>query len=198
MLTLPQWQSLNLIVNFFSTKYKMNSAGCLSLPEHMTVQVRALDELPCYTGIDRDEIDGTKENIDEHVDWREEHIERADENSTPDREDPEHSYIIIDSPAKASSSIQSGSFHTADIKDIHELDDEFDGKLVQQANRLCSTKTHAYHDPLPTKNAGLSSEVEVIDLFTPPCYKVSADSKKRRVSTTCPEIIDLTESPIYV
>ncbi|PHT57096.1 hypothetical protein CQW23_05582 [Capsicum baccatum] len=236
MLTLPQWQSLNLTVNFFSTKYKMHSAGCPSLPEHMTVQVRALDELPCYTGIDRDEyttIDwdnseeyegssekltdgisacstdsnssfcnqeqyGTEENVDEHIDWREEPVERADENSTPDREDPEHSYIIIDSPAKVSSSIQSGSFHTADSKDIHELDDEFDGKLVQQANRLCSTKTHAYHDPLSTKNAGLSSEVVVIDLFTPPCYKVSADGKKRRVSTTCPEIIDLTESPIYV
>ncbi|KAF3630533.1 putative cytochromeB1-like [Capsicum annuum] len=141
----------------------MHSAGCPSLPEHMTVQVRALDELPCYTGIDRDEYttnnwdnkkDGTEENVDEHIDWREEHVERADENSTPDREDPEHSYIIIDSPAKASSSIQSRSFHTADSNDIHELDDEFDGKLVQQANRLCTTKTHAYHDPLPTKNAG--------------------------------------------
>lgn len=231
MLTLPEWQSLNLTVNFFSTKYKMHSAVCPSLPEHMRVQVRVLDELPCQTGIDRDEYttndwdnseeyegsseeltdgrsagstdsnssfsyedkDGTKEYVDEDIDWREELEKRADENSTPDREDSEHSYIVIDSPAKASSSILSGSFHTEDSIDRHELDGEFGG------NRLYSTQTDAYHDPLPTKNAALSSEVEVIDVFTPPCNKVSADSKKRRISTTCPEIIDLTDSsPIYV
>ncbi|XP_060199976.1 structure-specific endonuclease subunit SLX1 isoform X2 [Lycium barbarum] len=230
MLTLPEWRSLNLTVNFFSTKYKMHSAGCPSLPEHMRVQVCALDELPCYTGIDWDEYttndwdnseeyegsseklidrrstdsnssfsnqDSTEEHVDEHIDWREELDEHAEENSTPGREDPEHSYIIIDSPVRTSSSIQSSSFDIADNKDRYELDDEFGGKLGKQANRLFSTKTDACHDPLPTKNAVFSSEVEVIDLFTPPCYKV-ADSKKRRLSTTCPEIIDLTDSPIYV
>ncbi|MCD9638123.1 hypothetical protein HAX54_021855 [Datura stramonium] len=233
MLTLPEWQSLNLTVNFFSTKYKMHSAGCPRLPEHMRVQVRVLDELPCYTGIDRDEYttsdldnseeydgssekltdgrsadftdsvsslsnqDRTKENVDEHIDWREELDKRADENSTPDREDPEHSYIIIDSQGKTSSSIQSGSFYVTDNKVGHKFDNEFGGKLRQQANKLCSTKTDAYHDPLPTKNADFSSEVEVIDVFTPPCYKARADSKKRRLFTS-PEIIDLTDSPIHV
>lgn len=42
--------SLNLTVNFFSTKYTQHSAGCPSLPKHMRVQVCSLDELPCYTG----------------------------------------------------------------------------------------------------------------------------------------------------
>ncbi|CAN4093288.1 unnamed protein product [Withania somnifera] len=229
MLTLPEWQSLNLTVNFFSTKYKMHSAVCPSLPEHMRVQVRALDELPCYTGIDRDEYttndwdnseeyegsseeltygrsasstesnsslsyqdkDVPKETVDEDIDWREELGKRAYENSFPDREDLEHSYIIVDSPEKTSPLILKGSFHTEDDKDKNKLDDEFDG------NRLYSTKTD--HDPLPTKNAALSSEVEVIDVFTPPCNKVRADSKIRRISTTCPEIIDLTDSsPIYI
>lgn len=225
MLTLPEWQSLNLTVNFFSTKYKMHSASCPRLPEHMKVRVCALDELPCYTGIDRDEyttnvwenseeyegsseelIDGraagstssnssfsnqdkasTEENDDEHTDWREVD-ELADENSTPGRE---HSYIIIDSPAVRSSSIQSD---IADKKEIHELDG---GKLGQQANILCSTQMDGYHDPLTTKNAGLPGEVEVIDVFTPPCSKVRADYKRRRLSASCPEIIDLTDSPMY-
>lgn len=42
--------SLNLTVNFFSTKYTQHSAGCPSLPKHMRVQVCSLDDLPCYTG----------------------------------------------------------------------------------------------------------------------------------------------------
>lgn len=43
------------------------------------------------------------------------------------------------------------------------------------------------------------SEVEVIDLSTPsPCYKVSTGNKKRRLSVGCPEIIDLTNSPMFV
>lgn len=209
----------------------MHSACCPSLPEHMKVRVCALDELPCYTGIDRYEYttnewetseeyegsseelvdgrsagstnsnsslsnqdkDSIEENDDEQTDWRElDERSSSIQNSTPGLE---HSYIIIDSPAERSSSIQSGSFHVADKKEIHELDDEFGGKQRgQQANRLCSTKTDAYHDPLAT---GLPSEVEVIDVFTPPCSKVRADNK-RRLSASCPEIIDLTDSPIYV
>ncbi|KAJ9543629.1 hypothetical protein OSB04_023336 [Centaurea solstitialis] len=49
MLTLPAWNNLNLTVNFFSTKYTKHYAGCPSLPCHMRVQVRSMDELPCYT-----------------------------------------------------------------------------------------------------------------------------------------------------
>lgn len=50
MLTLPAWQSMNLTVNIFSTKYQKYTAGCPNLPEHMRVQVCPMDELPCYTG----------------------------------------------------------------------------------------------------------------------------------------------------
>ncbi|ERN05409.1 uncharacterized protein LOC18433588 [Amborella trichopoda] len=48
MLTLPAWHSLNLTVNFFSTKYLSYSAGHPTLPEQMNVLVRSMDELPCY------------------------------------------------------------------------------------------------------------------------------------------------------
>ncbi|XP_065881930.1 structure-specific endonuclease subunit slx1 isoform X2 [Euphorbia lathyris] len=49
MLNLPAWKSLNITVNYFSTKYSKLSAGCPSLPHHMKVQVLPIDELPCYT-----------------------------------------------------------------------------------------------------------------------------------------------------
>ncbi|MED6199639.1 hypothetical protein PIB30_077773 [Stylosanthes scabra] len=42
--------SMNMTVNFFSTKYMKHCAGCPSLPEHMTVEIGEMDELPCYTG----------------------------------------------------------------------------------------------------------------------------------------------------
>ncbi|KAK1353123.1 Structure-specific endonuclease subunit SLX1-like [Heracleum sosnowskyi] len=50
MLTLPSWQSLDLTVNFFSTKYQRHCAGCPCLPEQMNIQMCSMDELPCYTG----------------------------------------------------------------------------------------------------------------------------------------------------
>ncbi|CAM8916337.1 unnamed protein product [Rhodiola kirilowii] len=48
MLTLPSWQSLNLSVNFFSTKYTTHCASCPRLPGHMKVQVQSMNDLPCY------------------------------------------------------------------------------------------------------------------------------------------------------
>eukprot|EP01018_Ginkgo_biloba_P002587 Gb_39040 [translate_table: standard] len=49
MLTLPEWRSLNLTVNFLSTKHINNTKGCPTLPSHMKVQICPVDELPCYT-----------------------------------------------------------------------------------------------------------------------------------------------------
>ncbi|EEF44647.1 uncharacterized protein LOC8282739 [Ricinus communis] len=48
MLNLSAWQSLNITVNYFSTKYSILSAACPSLPEHMKIQVCPVVELPCY------------------------------------------------------------------------------------------------------------------------------------------------------
>ncbi|XP_016728423.1 uncharacterized protein [Gossypium hirsutum] len=49
MLALPALQSLNITVNYFSTKYTNHSASCPRLPEKMKVKVSPMDELPCYT-----------------------------------------------------------------------------------------------------------------------------------------------------
>ncbi|KAM0051135.1 putative GIY-YIG endonuclease [Helianthus debilis subsp. tardiflorus] len=57
MLTLPAWNNLNLNVNFFSTKYTKHYAGCPTLPSHMRVHIRSMDELPCYTEGYKDDED---------------------------------------------------------------------------------------------------------------------------------------------
>ncbi|GLT80664.1 hypothetical protein SLA2020_520910 [Shorea laevis] len=49
MLTLPEWHSLNIAVNYFSTQYTNHSAGCPSLPKQMKVEICSMDKLPCYT-----------------------------------------------------------------------------------------------------------------------------------------------------
>ncbi|XVF05839.1 hypothetical protein REPUB_Repub05bG0207800 [Reevesia pubescens] len=66
MLTLPAWQSLNITVNYFSTKYTNHSACCPSLPEQMKVQVCSMDELPCYTEQDEFEYKDDCDNLDEY------------------------------------------------------------------------------------------------------------------------------------
>ena len=58
MLILPSWESMDMTVNFFSTKYMKHCAGCPDLPQHMTVEIGSMDELPCYT----ERVDGMLEN----------------------------------------------------------------------------------------------------------------------------------------
>ncbi|XP_075515446.1 uncharacterized protein LOC142550087 isoform X2 [Primulina tabacum] len=48
MLSLPAWNSLNLAVNFFSTKYRNQTSGSPTLPQQMRTQIHSMDELPCY------------------------------------------------------------------------------------------------------------------------------------------------------
>ncbi|XP_012481153.2 uncharacterized protein LOC105796058, partial [Gossypium raimondii] len=66
MLTLPAWQSLNITVNYFSTKYTNHSASCPSLPEQMKVKVSPMDELPCYTERNEFEYKDDCDNLDEY------------------------------------------------------------------------------------------------------------------------------------
>ncbi|KAG4109109.1 hypothetical protein ERO13_1Z049334v2 [Gossypium hirsutum] len=66
MLTLPAWQSLNITINYFSTKYTNHSASCPSLPEQMKVKVSPMDELPCYTEPNEIEYKDDCDNLDEY------------------------------------------------------------------------------------------------------------------------------------
>ncbi|XP_056689269.1 uncharacterized protein [Spinacia oleracea] len=70
MLTLHSWQSMNLRVSFFSTKYMKHAAGCPSLPPHMKLHFCSMDELPCYEDIDQtygcedgDDLDSTNSEV---------------------------------------------------------------------------------------------------------------------------------------
>ncbi|XP_017622283.1 uncharacterized protein LOC108466436 isoform X1 [Gossypium arboreum] len=66
MLVLPAWQSLNITVNYFSTKYTNHSASCPSLPEQMKVKVSPMDELPFYTEPNEFECKDDCDNLDEY------------------------------------------------------------------------------------------------------------------------------------
>ncbi|GAB4860214.1 hypothetical protein Ancab_011693 [Ancistrocladus abbreviatus] len=57
MLTLHTWQSMNLTVNFFSTKHMKHAAACPSLPKQMKIQIYSMDDLPCYSGINQSVYD---------------------------------------------------------------------------------------------------------------------------------------------
>ncbi|GLJ32660.1 hypothetical protein SUGI_0657120 [Cryptomeria japonica] len=52
MLTLKKWNSLNLTVNFFTTKHNKHTKDCPPLPPQMEVRISSVDELPCYKAVD--------------------------------------------------------------------------------------------------------------------------------------------------
>ncbi|KAG2332932.1 hypothetical protein Bca4012_017447 [Brassica carinata] len=64
MLTLPPWNSLNLTVNYFSSKYAHHGGLSPSLPPHMKVQVCAMDDLPCFTKGDNSSQSDDEESLD--------------------------------------------------------------------------------------------------------------------------------------
>lgn len=247
MVTLPAWQSLNLTVNFFSTKYQKHIAGCPSLPGHMRVQVCSMDELPCYSGTNwsMGEDDGwhgddcehsagsshecTEDGLteaqkigdaagplnscegtegDKHKrNWMEENETRHEQglwgeetglerlnNSLIREEDNWQSLKLDDYPLRASSLCLSGNV-TNDAEDtgIPILLNDCGSQYDQLPEQLSPTTTVVANKE---QTRSISSAVEVIDLFTPsPCCKASTGNKKRRI---CPEIIDLTNSPMSV
>ncbi|KAJ0261872.1 hypothetical protein HA466_0049060 [Hirschfeldia incana] len=64
MLNLPAWNSLNLTVNYFSSKYAHHGGLSPSLPPHMKVQVCAMDDLPCFTKGDNSSQSEDEESLD--------------------------------------------------------------------------------------------------------------------------------------
>ncbi|KAL3850543.1 hypothetical protein ACJIZ3_012425 [Penstemon smallii] len=188
MLTLPSWQSLNLTVNFFSTKYQKFISGCPVLPEQMRTKVCSMDDLPCYNGnVDEDECDiscslhddSTKEeSIQEEVDNSPINHCSSEEilhNQTNQKDDASvgllKEYATPTSPKK-----QGRSFITT----------ELDHTLEKQSTIMDSPGI-------------VSRKIEIIDILTPsPCYRTKSDNSKKRGTTVCPEIIDLTKSPMYV
>ncbi|KAI6670880.1 hypothetical protein NL676_005765 [Syzygium grande] len=203
MLNLPSWQSFNIRVNYFSTKYTKHSAGCPSLPEHMKVQICPMDELPCYSdgiavSMPDDEWEGEAEVVDEDC-----NAHRLDEQLVRDetiynlRDDEPwvHRPIYGEDngagflPVGVQSSVNPSSFSSDEGRSA-KLNNQLEEKLPETASTANNSR----------ENSGCiaSEEIEIIELFTPSPNCTSSSGKRRRVSTICSEIIDLTQSPIFV
>lgn len=213
MLTLPAWNNLNLSVNFFSTNYTKHYAGCPSLPSHMRVHVRSMDELPCYT-------EGYTEAEDEmfrfeNSSWDddEESVRAVGSKATftdatiqvlvskeaicvLDIEDHERPSCSNDSPGWPFSNAPHRSF--ADHFSVVPAAMEDENTKMDRGMGSCSGVA-TDKDGFGTKISASRGEVEVIDLFTPsPEFRTKSRRSNSRISGICPEIIDLTQSPIYV
>ncbi|KAL2488552.1 Excinuclease ABC [Forsythia ovata] len=88
MLTLPAWHSLKLTVNFFSTKYKVYTAGCPNLPAQMRIQVCSMDELPCYTGSNQNSCGNDEWDGDEEFSMRGKNLESSPLGAAIDHRSP--------------------------------------------------------------------------------------------------------------
>lgn len=184
MLNLPSWDSLNLTVNFFSTKHMKHLGGCPRLPKQMKVNVCVMDDLPCYvegqariddnisdeeTNYDEEEDnedDGIKEDVDP--------IERSSSSDISDYNGPDsfkrEPEYRVESP-NAPSPVKKTSPCSDDEPDL------FFGENGMQSALL------------------VSPEANIIDLSTPSSCIVGKCNKKAKVSS---QIIDLTDSPIVI
>ncbi|KAK9057511.1 hypothetical protein SSX86_022347 [Deinandra increscens subsp. villosa] len=209
MLTLPAWNNLNLSVNFFSTKYTKHYAGCPTLPSHMRVHIRSMDELPCYN-------EGFKEDEDDMFGFK------NGSSDDDDDEEPEKLLEDVTIPVSYSTISQNEKKqivfqilkimnHPAVLVVIYDesyerpkwsfMDsDYFNVVSPTTVNENVEMDCVGDKDVPEKMIYGCSDEVEVVDLFTPsPKCRIGSRKKKRGVSVTvCPEIIDLTESPICV
>lgn len=200
MLTLPTWQSLDLTVNFFSTKYTVHSAGCPNLPDQMKVQVLAMDELPCYSESfeslyckedEDDSEDFSAEGLGDEITVNKsaESCNCIDENiikltdSASLREERRQSFYSMISSLGIPSPLPVTSPCYTDVDMFEEV--KTSGKLILDGDKDQS-------------RINVRGEVEIIDVFTPsPEWMMDSCSKKKRRFNPS-QIIDLTKSPIFV
>ncbi|KAF8397019.1 hypothetical protein HHK36_018657 [Tetracentron sinense] len=214
MLTLPAWQSLNLTVNFFSTKYTKHSAGCPSLPEQMKVQVCSMEELPCYTECgqtlyeNEDNENGDSEDDDENGHLKERLTDLsvynvAEYNCSFEKIAHEQSGWIEDDGFRQprESPLTPIEDHRLPSRLVNPLTrtpssrDMF-GLIEESIGEMLTPKAADNYRP-PSTNVLLSSEIEVINILSPDCL-IRSCRKKKRASSVFPEIIDLTKSPVFI
>uniref|UniRef100_A0A6P3ZM10 structure-specific endonuclease subunit SLX1 homolog isoform X1 n=1 Tax=Ziziphus jujuba TaxID=326968 RepID=A0A6P3ZM10_ZIZJJ len=223
MLTLPSWQSMDLTINFFSTKYKIHSAGCPSLPKHMKVRVCPMDDLPCYgEGVEsfsEKEDDLDNKECDEASSSSKFSEERSSDSiinnnsvdhhsvignmtteygSIDEREDCREHPTFTAFPVRSSSNISSSSvIEVAEDRSISGLIKDSSSNV--EVDRSGRHQIAADNSQLPSSVHIVPCDVEIIDITTPsPLCRTTSFGKRRRVSTTFPEIIDLTKSPTFV
>ncbi|XP_043707464.1 structure-specific endonuclease subunit slx1-like [Telopea speciosissima] len=226
MLNLPAWESLNLTVNFFSTKYLTHSAGWPSLPVHMKVQVCSMDELPCYIGggqilednedvqeAENDYDDGpiTELGIKDHnfaeyrygIEMTAAHVQTRrmeDDNCFGMPEGPltpKRDHRVPGFAGECCITSSLGTKETLEDRDIFEETEKGDSKLGQQGE-LQTTEVTGNDQPPSTDGLLSSPEVEIINLSTPTPDRIIHSYRRKRKFRVVPKIIDLTESPNFI
>ncbi|KAF9590926.1 hypothetical protein IFM89_000471 [Coptis chinensis] len=211
--------ALQLMGNFFSTKYMKNTVGSSSLPEQMKVQFYPMDELPCYTG-DLDELeDNNLDDVDEDtenggpnrlvgaadisvgsipevgcppVDFIILKSALPNDLSTGSHVDGRLYYSLIDTPVKTPLSSNSGFVKTVEPDKVVD---------VLSPNKCQQTPLFAdKNQPPPATSLLTTPKVEVIDIRTPSSdYMINSfHRKKKRNDWVSQKIIDLTKSPDFV
>ncbi|KAJ0260034.1 Excinuclease ABC [Hirschfeldia incana] len=223
MLSLPAWNSLNLTVNYFSSKYAHLGGLSPSLPPHMEVHVCPMDDLPCFTKED----DNSQPEDEESLDSNEE--EDDDDSSNQNQPgNPTSSYVLDRVCEKAKGPETVHDDRLANFTGFGLLLDESDEDEVPYSTVLGSFKAMekepdiVFNDRLAnftgfgvekivedkvshstmekdcwrrSNSVTSTTKVEVIDLMTPsPTCRVRSSMKRPRVS----EFIDLTRSPNFI
>lgn len=243
--------SLNITINYFSTKYVKHSAGCPKLPENTRVKVSAMDELPCYRkgdgnlfenddDFDNEEFDETtfadkfteetssypplfNDSLDHQNGTNENCNERCQRTQGKDcTEESSFTDLPVISSANIGNSFtvevegkdctKQSSFTDLPVMSSENVDDSFvidveDGDLPlfnEDNGYIRPTRDHLTTTVSDSNQPGriscyVPNEIEIIDVTTPsPLCRASVHGKKRRISSGCPEIIDLTKSPSFV
>ncbi|XP_009141060.1 uncharacterized protein LOC103865032 [Brassica rapa] len=216
MLSLPAWNSLNLTVNYFSSKYAHHGGLSPSLPPHMEVRVCPMDDLPCFT---KEDNNSQQEDEDSPDSNEEEDDDDSGNQSQPGN--PTSSYLLdrhCEKPKGPGTVLDDRLANFTGFGLLDESDEDevsidamekepetvFNdrlanftgfglGKIAEDKVSHCSTMEK---DCWRRSNFVTSTtEVEVIDLMTPsPTCRVGSSMKRPRVS----EFIDLTRSPNFI
>ncbi|XP_024032658.1 uncharacterized protein LOC112095210, partial [Morus notabilis] len=191
MLTLPSWQSLNITVNYFSTKYTQHSAGCLSLPQHKKVKICPMDELPCYVkgdeGLFENEGEWDNEERDEAGSGSESaeetlsnsmfgNTEEHDKNGLgklygwiTEGEDCREQSTFAELPARPSLNVSSSGSLAGEFTDDTGISGLFKDESFKSKRpaKDPSKSLVTIDDDQPPSSHIVPSEVEIIDVTTP-------------------------------
>ncbi|KAF8095307.1 hypothetical protein N665_0337s0015 [Sinapis alba] len=207
MLTLPAWNSLNLTVNYFSSKYAHHGGLSPSLPPHMKVQVCVMDDLPCFTkGDNISQPEDEEESLDSNEEYDDDssnQIQPRNPTTSSFGERAKYPETVLDDRLANFT-----GFGLLDESDEDEVSGSTVGSL--EADRLATFNGFGFEELVEDEIAHSTmgkdcwrrsnlitstTQVEVIDLMTPsPSCRVGSSMKRPRVS----EFIDLTRSPCFI
>ncbi|CAH8337381.1 unnamed protein product [Eruca vesicaria subsp. sativa] len=223
MLSLPPWNSLNLTVNYFSSKYAHHSGLSPSLLPHMKVHVCAMDDLPCFSKGDNNSQPEDEESLDsneEEDDDGSNQIQSRNPTTSslddlyPGEKVKDHITVLDDRLANFTGF---GLLDESDDDDDDEVSRSTVGSIESvekepEADRLATFSGFGFEEIVVDDEISHSimekdcwrrsslirstTEVEVIDLMTPsPSCRDGWSMKRPRVSEF---IIDLTRSPNFI